>query len=171
MGDSASRTVNEMDGWYVINIKPKKEFQVERLFMEGGFTIYSPKYLFEKHIRPFFPGYAFLRFDHPAQYQMVKYTRGVKKIVGNPEGPIPLQEEVIRELRAREKDGHIELDKYGQEPGIGDEIEVAEGPLKGLKGIFKKELDERERVMILLNYVSYQGMLLIEKKKLKKVMK
>ena len=102
---------------------------------------------------------------------MVKYTRGVKKIVGNPEGPIPVQEEVIRELRAREKDGHIELDKYGQEPAIGDEIEVVEGPLKGLKGIFKKELDERERVMILLNYVSYQGMLLIEKKKLKKVIK
>jgi hypothetical protein len=35
--------------------------------------------------------------------------------------------------------------------------------------LFKKEADDRERVMILLNYVSYQGMLLIEKRKLKKI--
>lgn len=171
MDDSASWKVSEMIDWFVINVKPKKDFQVEKLFIEGGFTIYSPKYVVERQVRPFFPGYAFLRFDHPAQYQMVKYTRGVKRIVGNPEGPIPIPEEIILELRVREKNGHIELDKYGQEPAIGDEIEVVEGPLKGLKGIFKKEIDERERVMILLNYVSYQGMLLIEKKKLKKVLK
>jgi transcription antitermination factor NusG len=113
-----------MTDWFVINVKPKKDFQVEKLFTEGGFTIYSPKYVFEQHIRPFFPGYAFLQFDHPAQYQMVKYTRGVKKVIGNPEGPIPIPEEVIRELRVREKDGHIELDKYGQEPAIGDETWV-----------------------------------------------
>jgi len=51
---------------------------------------------------------------------------------------------------------------------VGDEIEVAEGPLKGLRGIFQKQIDDKERVMILLSYVSYQGQLLIEKKKLKK---
>jgi hypothetical protein len=39
-----------------------------------------------------------------------------------------------------------------------------------LKGVFKRELTERERVLILLNYVSYQGQLIIEKKKLKKVL-
>ena len=52
---------------------------------------------------------------------------------------------------------------------MGDEIEVMEGPLKGLKGVFKKEAGDRERVMILLNYVSYQGMLFIEKRKLRKI--
>jgi transcriptional antiterminator RfaH len=157
-----------MLNWYVINTKPKKETQVERLFQEGGFTIYCPKHRSERLVKPFFPGYAFLFFDFPEQYQMVKYTRGVKRIVGNDEGPIPIPEEVVVGLRAREKDGLIVLEKYGQEPGIGDEIEVMEGPLKGLKGVFKKEAGDRERVMILLNYVSYQGMLLIEKRKLRK---
>jgi len=38
-----------------------------------------------------------------------------------------------------------------------------------LKVIFQKEVDDKQRVMILLNYVSYQGMLLIEKNKLKAV--
>mgnify|MGYP000125131977 CR=1 FL=1 len=53
---------------------------------------------------------------------------------------------------------------------VGDEIEVMEGAMKGLRGVFHKELTDKERVIILLNYVSYQGTLVIEKKKLKKVL-
>jgi transcriptional antiterminator RfaH len=158
-----------VEAWFVVNVKPRKEFQVERLFTEGGFTIYSPKYVSEGKVRTFFPGYAFLRFDHPAQFQMVKFTRGVKRVVGNREGPIPVPDEVVTGIRAREKDGLVELQKYGQAPNVGDEIEVVEGPLKGLRGVFQKDLDDKERVMILLNYVSYQGVLRIEKAKLKKV--
>jgi transcription antitermination factor NusG len=154
-----------------LNTKPKKEFQVERLFTEGGIKIYNPKYLYENRVKPFFPGYGFIYFEFPRQYQLVRYTRGVKRVVGNRQGPIPIPEEVILGIKAREVDGLIELFKYGEEPEVGDEIEVVEGPLKGLKGIFKRELPERERVLILLNYVSYQGQLLIEKKKLKKVLK
>jgi len=157
-----------MKNWYVINTKPKKEFQVERLFQEGGLEVYSPKFRQEKRIKPFFPGYEFIRFEHPAQYKLVTYTRGVKKIVGNRGGPIPLPESIVLDMKAREVNGFIELAKYGEEPDIGDEIEVAEGPLKGLKGVFQKELEDKQRVMILLNYVSYQGQLLIEKRKLKK---
>ncbi len=158
-----------MRNWYVINTKPKKEGQVERLFREGGFTVYCPRYLAEAGVRPFFPGYAFLVFDYPADYRTVKYTRGVKRIVGTAEaGPTPIPEATVQGIRSREKDGLVVFEKYGEEPEIGDQIEVVEGPLKGLKGIFKKEIGDRERVMILLNFVSYQGMLLIEKKKLKK---
>lgn len=157
-----------MPAWFVVNTKPKKEAQVERLFREGGFTIYCPKYLREKRVSPFFPGYAFLFFDFPRQYQTVKYTRGVKRVVGGDEGPTRIPDEVVAGIRAREKDGLIVFERYGEEPAVGDEIEVVEGPLKGLKGIFKKEIGDHERVMILLNYVSYQGILLIEKNKLKK---
>jgi transcription antitermination factor NusG len=102
---------------------------------------------------------------------MVKYTRGVKRIIGNQEGPIPIGDEVILVIKAREKNGLIELEKYGIEPGVGDEIEVAEGPLKGLRGIFKKEMKAKERALILLNYVTYHGRIIIEKKKIRKVLK
>jgi hypothetical protein len=40
-----------MKNWYVINTKPKKEFQVEKLFTEGGIEIYNPKYMHENKIR------------------------------------------------------------------------------------------------------------------------
>jgi transcription antitermination factor NusG len=160
-----------MANWFVLNTKPKKEFQVERLFTEGGIKVYNPKYMHDKRIKPFFPGYGFIYFDFPLQYQLVRYTRGVKRVVGTQEGPIPIPEEVIAGLKSREINGLIELLKYGEEPETGDEIEVVEGPLKGLRGIFEKKLDDKDRVLILLNYVTYQGKLLIEKKKLKKVLK
>jgi len=157
-----------MKNWFVVNTKPKKEFQVERIFGEVGFPIYCPKYAGERTVKPFFPGYCFLFFDHPAELRLVSYTRGVKKVVGNRDGAIAIPAEAVESIRAREKDGLIELHKYGDEPRVGDEIEVAEGPLRGLKGVFQKEVGEKERVMILLSYVSYQGQLLIEKKKLRR---
>jgi transcription antitermination factor NusG len=155
--------------WYVLNTKPKKESQVERLFEQGGLDVYNPKYIDEGRVRAFFPGYAFIRFDYPEQYKLVKYTRGVKSIIGNDAGPVPIDDQVLSEIKAREVEGYIELSKYGVAPEVGDEIEVAGGPLKGLRGVFKKELSGQARVLILLNYVSYQGRLLIEKDKLKKV--
>lgn len=158
-----------MQDWYVINTKPKKEMRVAKLFAEGGFTCYIPVFRQDGRVRPFFPGYGFLRFEFPDDFQTVRYTRGVKRVVGNTEGPIPVPGEAIERIKAREIDGLIEFGKHGEAPSVGDEIEVVEGPLKGLKGIFRKEIGDKERVMILLSYVSYQGQLLIEKKKLKKV--
>lgn len=160
-----------MERWFVLNTKPKKEFQVERLFTEGGIRIYFPKYRLESRAKPFFPGYGFIHFDYPRDFRLVKYTRGVKRIVGNDAGPIPIEETVIDQIKKRELNGYIELNKYGEQPGIGDEVVVMEGPLKGLKGIFRRELTDSERVLILLNYISYQGQLIIEKKRLKKVCK
>jgi transcription antitermination factor NusG len=158
-----------MRNWYVINTRPKKEFQVAKIFGEAGFEYYNPVYRTENRIKPFFPGYGFLIFDFPQHHQLVKYTRGVKRVVGNQEGPIPIPAETIEAIKAREVDGLIELEKHGEHPVVGDEIEVVEGPLKGLKGVFKKEMSDRERVLILLSYVSYQGQLIIEKNKLKKI--
>jgi transcriptional antiterminator RfaH len=155
--------------WYVINTKPKKESIVERLFLEGGIPVYNPKYKDGNQIKPFFPGYEFVRFEYPDQYKLVKYTRGVKRIVGNDVGPIPIDEDILIQLRGREVEGFIELSKHGIEPEVGDEIEVVEGPFRGLRGIFKKDMTDQDRVLVLLNYVSYQGRLITEKTKLKKV--
>ncbi len=163
------RRGDKMKEWFVINTKPKKEFQVKKLLEKAGFEFYLPVYRTDGLIKPFFPNYGFLLFEFPQQYQLVRYTRGVKSVVGNQNGPIPLPAEVIQQIKGREVNGLIELGKYGEEPQPGDEVEVAEGVWKGFRGIFKKELSDQQRVMILLNYVSYQGKLLIEKNKLKKV--
>jgi transcriptional antiterminator RfaH len=158
-----------MQNWFVINTKPKKERQVAKLFAEGGFTCYVPVFCQDGRIQPFFAGYGFLRFDFPGDFQTVRYTRGVKRVVGSRASPTPVPDEAIERIKSREVNGLVEFEKHGEAPRIGDEIEVAEGPLKGLRGIFRREIGDNERVMILLNYVSYQGQLLIEKQKLKKI--
>jgi transcriptional antiterminator RfaH len=160
-----------MKNWFVVNTKPKKEFHLEKILSEADIPAYNPKYRDQGQVKPFFPGYQFIFFDFPEQYKLIKYTRGVKRIVGNDEGPIPIEVAVLDEIRKREVDGYVEFQKHGVEPELGDEIEVAEGPLKGLRGIFKKDLTDQDRVLILLSYVSYQGQLLIEKKKLKKIVR
>jgi transcriptional antiterminator RfaH len=159
-----------MESWFVLCTKSQREFQVERLFQEAGFPVYCPRFRSAGRIKPFFSCYEFLRFSYPEQYKLVKYTRGVRHVVGNDAGAVPLDVRFIEELRSREVGGLIELEKYGVEPSVGDEIEVVNGPWKGLRGVFQKHLSDRDRVMILLNYVSYQGQLLIEKSKLKKVL-
>jgi transcription antitermination factor NusG len=156
--------------WYVVNTKPKKEFHLEKILVEAGIVCYLPKTREERTVKPFFPSYEFIYFEYPEQFKLIKYTRGVKSIVGNDRGPIPLEETFIDEIRSREVGGFIELQKYGVEPDLGDEIEVAVGPFKGLRGIFQKGLSERDRVLIFLNCVSYQGQLVIEKSKIKKVL-
>ena len=80
-----------------------------------------------------------------------------------------MDEPLIQEIRAARDRRLHRASQARRGASIGDEIEVVEGPLKGLRGIFKKDLSDQDRVLILLNYVSYQGQLLIEKKKLKKV--
>jgi len=159
-----------MENWYIVQTKPKKEFHLEKIFAESGLPSYNPKYREAGRVRPFFPCYQFVFFNYPAQYKLVKYTRGVRTLIGNDQGPIPLGQAFVDEIRAREVDGFIELEKYGFEPEPGDEIEVAAGPFKGLRGVFEKGLSGRDRVLILLNCVSYQGQLLIEKSKLKKIL-
>ncbi len=49
-----------MANWFVLNTKPKKEWQVEKLFTEGGIEIYNPKYMHDNRVKPFFPGYEFI---------------------------------------------------------------------------------------------------------------
>jgi transcription antitermination factor NusG len=158
-----------MRHWYLLNTKPKKEFRVEQVLREASFEVYLPKHIEKTSLRPFFPGYEFILFDYPRDYNLIKYTRGVRTIVGNEAGPIPLPDQAIDKIRSYEVNGLIAISQGFKTLNLGDTVEVTEGPLKGLTGIFKQELSGRERVLIILNYVSYHGRLLIEKSKVRKV--
>ncbi|MFQ6083148.1 MAG: transcription termination/antitermination protein NusG [Candidatus Aminicenantia bacterium] len=165
-----------MKNWFVVHTKPQKEFTVETLLKQAGISVYNPKYKqspsglrTKERIKSLFPGYEFVYFDFPNHYKMIKYTRGVKKIIENENGPIPVHPEIINEIKAREVNGFIEFRISREEPKIGDEVEIMDGPFKGFQGIFKKETKDSERVMILLRTINYQAQMVIERKKLTKV--
>ncbi len=52
-------------------------------------------------IKPLFPNYLFANLDIDVHYYKVKWTRGVNKILGVGNEPIPISEKVIQTIKAQ----------------------------------------------------------------------
>jgi transcription antitermination factor NusG len=82
---------------------------------------------------------------------MIRYTRGVNRILGNAEGPQPISEIIIQTLMERtNSDGLLEQELLYRK---GDEIIVKRGILKDLVGIVEKNLSDEGRVKILFKWL------------------
>jgi transcription elongation factor/antiterminator RfaH len=148
--------------WYVIQTKPKKEVETESYLSIKGLKIFLP--LMEsfcqksgrinKGVRPLFPNYVFARFDPIYDYTLVKYGRGVNKIVSFGNEPASISESVIEEIRSRIDETGIIRKKFALQQN--DTVRVKSGPFRDLLGIFETWLPEKERVRILLNLIGYQ---------------
>ena len=156
-----SGSINSFDGfhWFVIQTKPGDEHRVETHLVNQNIETLLP--LFEMHqysngkmiqkIKPLFPNYIFARLDLKVHYYKVKWTRGVSKILGNGDGPVPIYEKVIESIK--ERVGKDNLVKLEEELTEGDVVQITSGPFKELRGIFQKKMSDNGRVMILLNLI------------------
>jgi transcriptional antiterminator RfaH len=151
-----------MNLWYVIQTKPKKEEEATSYLSTKGVEIFHP--LMEncllrngrmnKELKPLFPNYIFGKFDLNQNYPLVRWARGVKKVLGFGEYPTPVSEEAVEMIRRRtDTDGIVRLRYHFQ---ANDLIRIKTGPLKDLLGIFEGWISDSERVRILLNLVGYQ---------------
>ena len=151
-----------MKFWYVIQTKPKKEEEADNYLSTKGVEIFNP--LIEaftlrngrmnKERKPLFPGYLFAKFDFEQNYPLVRWARGVKKVVGFGETPASVPEEVVEIIKARTDAQGVVRVKHDLEPN--DLVRIKTGPLKNLLGIFERWLSDRERVRILLSLIGYQ---------------
>jgi transcription antitermination factor NusG len=105
-------------------------------------------------IKPLFPNYIFARLDLKLQYYKVKWTRGVSKILGTGDGPVPVSEKVIKSIK--ERVGKDNLVKLEEELTEGDIVQITSGPFKELSGIFQKKMSDNGRVRILLNLIGLE---------------
>lgn len=122
---------------------------------------------FRDTLEKLFPCYMFIRFDPSTHYHMLKYTRGIKAIVGDGAGnPYVVNDNIIEAIRSRIRNGLVPTKPPPLEEGDG--IVVREGPFKGLSGIFERPLRARDRVMILLNTLAYQASIEIDRELLAK---
>jgi len=161
--------------WYVIYTKPKAEDIVSQKLRQAGLEVYNPKMRVKKYVRnryceaveQLFPCYLFARFEADKYLWMITYTRGVKKVVGSRNTPWPVADGVIDFIRSHEKDGFII--RRCEEIREGDTVKIAEGPLKGLTGIFKQIIKGTERVLLLLNAIEYQARVVLDRALLMKV--
>jgi len=162
--------------WFIINCKPKQEFVVEKNLKAQNITVYLPVYakkvkrLREKKVisAPLFTGYLFAQFDIQDSYQNVRYTKGVKSVLGNNEYLWTIADEKIADIKSREENGVVVLHRKEEHFQKGDKILIEEGAFEGWEGIFQEELQDRQRVIILLTNVTYSSKMIVEKKFLRK---
>jgi transcription antitermination factor NusG len=105
-------------------------------------------------IKPLFPNYIFARLDLKLQYYKVKWTRGVSKILGTGDGPVPISGKVVQTIKERAgKDNLVKLEEKLKE---GDVVQITSGPFKEFNGIFQKKISDNGRVRILLNLIGVE---------------
>jgi transcriptional antiterminator RfaH len=106
-------------------------------------------------VEALFPGYIFARFDLSTHQRIVKHSPHVVRILDFGHGAHLIPDWVIEEVRS-EMDGQdmIEVQR-GIE--IGDEVELTEGAMRGLKGIVEKVLSGQDRVRIFIEFLGRQS--------------
>jgi transcription antitermination factor NusG len=94
-----------------------------------------------------------INFQNAANIHMVKYTRGVSKILCAENRPLPVRAEVIQTIQSRaNSDGIVEKQARFM---AGDPVRVRRGLLKDLEGILERSVSDEERVIVLLKLVNY----------------
>lgn len=161
--------------WYAIHTKPREEDRADVNLKTWQVQTFAPKLRelcssgFGKRYvsKPLFASYIFARFDASKELHNINYTRGVQKVVSFNDCPIPIDDGVIDFIQEQiDKDGFIHL---GEELTYGDKVTIKFGPFKSLVGIFEERIKETDRVKILLNAVTYQSHLLIEREMIERV--
>jgi len=146
--------------WYLVYTKPRNEDALEKKFAGLGFEVLNPRVKERRCVRrravetvsPLFPCYLFIRFDIFRNFRLVKYSRGVRKIVGSENCPTPVAEDIISSIERRTEGGLI---TFGREVfSAGDAVQIKAGPFEGFDAVFEKEIKDTERVSILLKTVN-----------------
>lgn len=143
--------------WYVLYTKPRSEDLAQDQLEEKDISVFLPKIRevrFRKQklresIQPMFRNYIFARFSIPEEYYDVKWARGVKRIVGSGDTPIPLDDSIVIFLKEQvNEEGLVQ-----RKPSLkdGDKVRVKQGPLEGLWGIVHGGIDSKHRVKILMD--------------------
>ena len=151
-----------MNNWYVIQTKPKKEEEAQSYLSTKGLEVFNP--LMEtflprngrlnKEFKPLFPNYIFGNFDIDQDYNLVRWARGVKRILSFGGNFTPVSGEVIELIKKRTDSNGIVKKTCHFEPN--DLVRIKSGPLKDLLGIFDRWVSDNERVRVLMNLIGYQ---------------
>ena len=167
---------DEQPHWYAVRTKPKEEDRADfnlRAYQVQTFTpklkqLSTSKYGGRRYtVKHLFPPYIFAYFNVNSQLHQINYTRGVQKVVCFAGNPVSIGDDVINLIKEKvDDDGFVCLH---EELKPGDMVRINAGPLQSLVGVFRRSLSDKERVEILLNAISYQSHLLIDREMVDKI--
>ena len=161
--------------WYVVRTKPLNEERAQSYLEHHGITTFLPwmeTFKFNKgssikKLKPLFPNYLFAQFNLMQNYPLVKWGKGVHKILGFGKYPTPIADEVLLIIKSRTDENNIV--KKAHNLNKDDLVRIISGPLKDLLGIFDQWISDSGRVRILLNLIGYQPKVELHYSKVEKV--
>lgn len=169
-------TIENIACWYVIHTHPKQEDRAESNLRNFGLPIFNPKIRERRYnqfvntpiymVKPLFPRYIFAQFKFKDIYHKIRFTRGVYSVVNFGDAPTSVDEEIITLIQSNIKeDGFVKID---EDLRSGDKVIVKDGPLRNFAGIFERVMKDTDRIRILLEAVSYQAHIEVERYMVKK---
>ena len=161
--------------WYVVQTNPREEARALHYLNEKGVETFFPRIKVVRYrggkvgqvVRPMFPSYIFVRFSVPEEIPYVHWTRGVKRILGAEENPVPISDEVVSFITDQTDDEGVA--KIGSPLKPKDKVKVSTGPFKDLIGIFERVIDDKGRVEILLQVIGYHARIQLHESLLERV--
>lgn len=159
----------EPPAWYVVHSKPKCEHLAALGAAElPGVETYCPRIRFQRATRrgpvwfveALFPGYFFARFVPVLSLRAVRHARQVIRVVEFGGCPVPLPESVLAALREEMQGLEVREVQAGMRPG--DEVELATGPMRGLRGIVDSIRDGAQRVRILMEFLGRDNLVEVD---------
>jgi transcriptional antiterminator RfaH len=163
--------------WFLIHTNPRQEERTTTNLRAWNVETFSPlirerrSNQFSGEVvyvtKPLFGRYVFARFQLSRLFHKVRYTRGVSQLVSFGGDPVEVDNEIIELIRSRiGEDGFVQI---GCDLQPGDPVAIREGALKDFTGVFEREMRGSDRVVLLLDAVSYQARVQIERSLLRKV--
>ena len=154
-----------MKNWYVVRTKPREEDRAAFFLQEKDVNLYLPKMEAfsikggKKKLgtKPLFPGYLFAYFNVEKDLSMVRWTRGVHKILPESINPVPVQDSVVESIKSLA--GKDRIIRKRNNLRRNDHIRITKGPMKDIMGIFENWSSDEGRVKVLLNLLNYQARL------------
>ncbi len=156
----------QLPEWFCLRCQTKREhIAAGHLRQLEGVEVFCPRLRYRKATRrgkiwwvePMFPGYLLAKFNVGEMERAVTFCQGVRGLVrfGSEIPPVPesFVEAIKHEILNRKGAEHDELVTLSPVIQIGDEVEVAFGPLQGMQGTVVAVPSATERVKILIEFL------------------
>jgi len=159
--------------WFVVMCKPGRQDDVATRLKNANYEAFNPKlnqYSKKRSqyiVQPLFPLYLFVKLNIEKDFKLIKYTRGVLRILGIGKMPYPISEVIVTELMKRCSEGELITAKYSLDDDIqkGDKVQIMNGPLEGIEAVVSGACNDNQRVEILLELMKIS----VDKNALKKL--
>ena len=134
--------------WAVVQCETQREHTVRLLLMRSRYETYLPRCKIHNRIVPLFPSYLFVRLVGQ-QFWSVMWTPHVTRLLMAGDQPAQLPEDVVTEIRKRERNGIVSLPSPSRKIQKGQRIRVIRGSFEGRIGVYAgMSGKDRERVLL-----------------------